>query len=114
MRSSSLIHAVQVLLWNYPGQAFSEWRDQQLLNNEYLSTILQYLLLHLGSKTNGGTGEKRETERVLRKLLHGYIYCTYILVMASSMFDICICVYTPEYIHIRVCRAAYKWSTLCG
>ena len=46
-----------MLLWNYPGQAFSEWRDQQLLNNEYLSTILQYLLLHLGSKNNGGTGE---------------------------------------------------------
>eukprot|EP00752_Nemacystus_decipiens_P011149 g9905.t1 len=47
----------QVLLWNYPGQAFSEWRDQQLLNNEYLSTILQYLLLHLGSKSDGGTGQ---------------------------------------------------------
>lgn len=49
---------IQVLLWNYPGQAFSEWREQQLLNNEYLSTILQYLLLHLGKKSNGGTGEK--------------------------------------------------------
>lgn len=48
-----------MLLWNYPGQAFSEWRDQQLLNNEYLSTILQYLLLHLGSKSSGGTGEAR-------------------------------------------------------
>ncbi|CAM9555819.1 unnamed protein product [Scytosiphon promiscuus] len=47
----------QVLLWNYPGQAFSEWREQQLLNNEYLSTILQYLLLHLGKKSNGGTGD---------------------------------------------------------
>lgn len=46
----------QVLLWNYPGQAFSEWREQQLLNNEYLSTILQYLLLHLGRKSAGGTG----------------------------------------------------------
>ncbi|CAN0513989.1 unnamed protein product, partial [Ectocarpus sp. 8 AP-2014] len=47
----------QALLWNYPGQAFSEWREQQLLNNEYLSTILQYLLLHLGKKSKGGTGD---------------------------------------------------------
>ncbi|CBN77180.1 Response receiver [Ectocarpus siliculosus] len=47
----------QVLLWNYPGQAFSEWREQQLLNNEYLSTILQFLLLHLGKKSKGGTGD---------------------------------------------------------
>ena len=48
----------KVLVWNYPGQAFSEWREQQLLNNEYLSTILQYLLLHLGRKSNGGTGKR--------------------------------------------------------
>lgn len=46
----------QVLLWNYPGQAFSEWREEQLLNNDYLSTILQALLIHLGKKSAGGTG----------------------------------------------------------
>ncbi|CAM9463113.1 unnamed protein product [Chrysoparadoxa australica] len=44
----------QVLLWNYPGQAYSEWREEQLLNNEYLASLLQHLLLHLGQD---GTGE---------------------------------------------------------
>lgn len=58
------ISDMQVLLWNYPGQAFSEWREQQLLNNEYLATILQYLLLHLGSKSKGGTGEEPRRECV--------------------------------------------------
>ncbi|CAM9193873.1 unnamed protein product, partial [Choristocarpus tenellus] len=47
----------QALLWNYPGQAFSEWREEQLLNNEYLANVLQHLILHVGSKEDRGTGE---------------------------------------------------------
>jgi CheY-like chemotaxis protein/pimeloyl-ACP methyl ester carboxylesterase len=38
----------QVLLWNYPGQAFSEWRKDALLNNEYLAGCLDSLLRHVG------------------------------------------------------------------
>ncbi|CAM9154605.1 unnamed protein product [Discosporangium mesarthrocarpum] len=52
----------QALLWNYPGQAFSEWREEQLLNNEYLATILQHLLLHIGNKDKGGTGKHTTME----------------------------------------------------
>jgi len=35
---------MQVLLWNYPGQAFTEWREEQLLNNEYQATCLNEVL----------------------------------------------------------------------
>eukprot|EP01034_Spumella_vulgaris_P023983 gene23983-30270_t len=41
---------MQVLLWNYPGQAFTEWRDEQLLNNEYLATCLNEVLGQVGEK----------------------------------------------------------------
>lgn len=37
---------VQVLLWNYPGQAFTTWRKDVLLNNEYLASCLSALLHH--------------------------------------------------------------------
>ena len=40
---------MQILLWNYPGQAFTEWREEQLLNNEYLTTCLNEVLGQVGS-----------------------------------------------------------------
>ena len=45
---------MQVLVWNYPGQAFSEFRKDVLLNNKYLAGCLDGLLSHVGPK---GTGE---------------------------------------------------------
>jgi len=39
---------LQVLLWNYPGQAFTEWRPDQLLNNDYLASCLHELLQAVG------------------------------------------------------------------
>jgi CheY-like chemotaxis protein/pimeloyl-ACP methyl ester carboxylesterase len=45
---------MQILVWNYPGQAFSEWREEQLLNNEYHATCLNEVLGQLGE---GGTKE---------------------------------------------------------
>jgi pimeloyl-ACP methyl ester carboxylesterase/CheY-like chemotaxis protein len=41
---------LQILLWNYPGQAFTEWRPEQLLNNEYIATCLNELLGQVGEK----------------------------------------------------------------
>lgn len=41
---------MQVLLWNYPGQAFSEWRKEQLLNNEYFASCLNDLLGQVGER----------------------------------------------------------------
>ncbi len=41
---------MQVLLWNYPGQAFTEWREEQLLNNEYLAACLNEVLGQVGEK----------------------------------------------------------------
>jgi len=41
---------MQVLLWNYPGQAFTEWRKEQLLNNEYLAGCLNDLLGQVGER----------------------------------------------------------------
>ena len=41
---------MQVLLWNYPGQAFTEWRAEQLLNNEYLANCLNEVLGQVGEK----------------------------------------------------------------
>jgi hypothetical protein len=39
---------MQVLVWNYPGQAFSEWRRDVTLNNKYLAGCLDSLLRHVG------------------------------------------------------------------
>ena len=41
---------LQVLLWNYPGQAFTEWRPEQLLNNEYIANCLNEVLGQVGDK----------------------------------------------------------------
>lgn len=41
---------MQVLLWNYPGQAFTEWREEQLLNNEYLAGCLNEVLGQVGER----------------------------------------------------------------
>jgi pimeloyl-ACP methyl ester carboxylesterase/CheY-like chemotaxis protein/uncharacterized membrane protein YgcG len=41
---------LQVLLWNCPGQAFTEWRTEQLLNNEYLANCLNEVLGQVGEK----------------------------------------------------------------
>lgn len=45
---------LRVLLFNYPGQAFTEWRRDALLNNEYLAGVLQALLVHTSA---AGTNE---------------------------------------------------------
>ncbi len=39
----------QALLWNYPGQAYTKWRENQVINNEYLASILSKLLDHTKS-----------------------------------------------------------------
>ena len=39
---------LQVLVWNYPGQAFTEWREEQLLNNDYMASCLHELLNSVG------------------------------------------------------------------
>lgn len=41
---------MQVLVWNYPGQAFTEFRSEQLLNNEYHAICLNELLGQVGNK----------------------------------------------------------------
>ena len=45
---------LRILLFNYPGQAFTEWRKDIVLNNEYCAGVLQALLTYLGP---GGTRE---------------------------------------------------------
>ena len=45
---------VQVLLWNVPGQAFTEWRRDVILNNVYFASCLEALLRHVDYT---GTGE---------------------------------------------------------
>jgi len=50
---------LQVLLWNYPGQAFTEWREEQLLNNTFLASCLSELLTHAG---NRGTKQFDDTK----------------------------------------------------
>ena len=47
---------MQVLVWNYPGQAFSEWRKDVTLNNKYLAGCLDALLRHVSVD---GTSEFR-------------------------------------------------------
>ncbi len=39
----------QALLWNYPGQSYSKWRQNQVINNEYLVSILSKLVDHTKS-----------------------------------------------------------------
>jgi CheY-like chemotaxis protein len=45
---------LRVLLFNYPGQAFTEYRRDIVLNNEYHAGVLQALMTYLGP---GGTRE---------------------------------------------------------
>ena len=45
---------IQILLWNYPGQAFTDFREGQTLNNDYHAGCLYELLEHVGSN---GTGQ---------------------------------------------------------
>uniref|UniRef100_K3X4W4 SAM domain-containing protein n=1 Tax=Globisporangium ultimum (strain ATCC 200006 / CBS 805.95 / DAOM BR144) TaxID=431595 RepID=K3X4W4_GLOUD len=41
--------AIQVLVWNYPGQAYTTWRTGTLLNNAYHVQCLHSLLQHVNS-----------------------------------------------------------------
>ncbi|KAH8051887.1 hypothetical protein JL721_11031 [Aureococcus anophagefferens] len=59
---------LQVLLWNYPGQAFSEWREEQLLNNVFMASCLNELLTHVGHR---GTNQF-DDERPFYLLGYGY------------------------------------------
>ena len=34
---------LQILLWNYPGQAFTTYREEQLLNNEFHAQVIAYI-----------------------------------------------------------------------
>jgi CheY-like chemotaxis protein len=45
---------LQILLWNYPGQAFTTFREEQLLNNEFHAQCLNSLFHHVGPE---GTGQ---------------------------------------------------------
>ena len=42
--------SVRILIWNYPGQAFTEFGDHDLLNNELHAACLNKLLDHLNEK----------------------------------------------------------------
>ena len=44
---------MQVLLWNYPGQAFTEFLDEEVLNNELHVSHLNALLRHLEQDETG-------------------------------------------------------------
>jgi len=44
---------MRVLLFNYPGQAFTEWRRDATLNNEYLAGVTEALLGYLSKHGNG-------------------------------------------------------------
>lgn len=53
-RICAKLPGLQVLLFNYPGQAYTEWRRDVILNNEYLAGVMQALMTYIGP---GGTGE---------------------------------------------------------
>lgn len=43
----------QILLWNYPGQAYTQFSEAQCLNNEFHSNCLCELLQQIGSEGSG-------------------------------------------------------------
>jgi hypothetical protein len=51
---TAALPGLRVLLFNMPGQAYTEWRRDVVLNNEYLAGVLQALLTYTGP---GGTKE---------------------------------------------------------
>lgn len=73
---------LQILLWNYPGQAFTEWRPEQLLNNEYHATCLNEVLGQVGEN---GTKDF-DTSRPFYML--GYGHGTSILTYYASHYTI--------------------------
>lgn len=44
---------MKILLWNYPGQAFTSFKDDTNLNNKYHADCLSKLLFHLKDTENG-------------------------------------------------------------
>lgn len=61
---------LQVLLWNYPGQAFTEWREEQILDNAFMANCLNELITHVGS---GSQGTKQfDDESPFYLLGHGF------------------------------------------
>lgn len=47
-KSVARLPGLRVLLFNLPGQAYTEWRRDVVLNNEYLAGCLQALLTYVG------------------------------------------------------------------
>lgn len=66
----------KILLWNYPGQAYTTFPDKQRLNNEYHSKCLEKLVDHVGSD---GTNEFKTNEPffILGHGQGGAIACLY-------------------------------------
>ena len=59
---------IQILLWNYPGQAFTSFADDAVLNNEYLAACLDKLLQHLSPS---GSIRRFDLDRPFYLLGHG-------------------------------------------
>lgn len=60
--------AVQVLVWNYPGQAYTTWRHGALLDNRYHAQCLHALLQYVGPH---GRGLWRDAPYFLLGVGHG-------------------------------------------
>lgn len=51
-RMTTNLPGLRILLFNYPGQAFTQFRKDIVLNNEYLAGFTQALMIHLGAAGN--------------------------------------------------------------
>ena len=65
----ALYSGIQILLWNCPGQASTEFSDEQVLNNEFHAACLDGLIRHIGT---GPDGERRfNTDQPFYLMGHG-------------------------------------------
>jgi len=72
---------LQVLLWNYPGQAYTEYSNNQLLNNVFHVNCLDRLLSHVG------TDGRNEFDTTKPIIIMGYGYGGSIASLFSAKFQ---------------------------
>lgn len=105
----------QILLWNYPGQAYTEFSEGQCLNNEFHSDCLRTLLQEIGSEGR----EEFSTNKPFYILGHGHgasIACTFAKSCVFAHLEALILINPLSYIDTHVasilhdCRNAFSCS----
>lgn len=105
----------QILLWNYPGQAYTEFSESQCLNNEFHSDCLRALIQEIGPEGR----DEFSTNKPFYILGHGHgasIACTFAKSCVFANLEALILINPLSYIDTHTasilhdCRNAFSCS----